>query len=273
MRKKKSCKTSNKAERRRLVWNPSRRRMARLPQNPLVKIYTLNSKQSKRIFTIPLSFFFDEVCILTKMKTRENSASSPLKHFLESTRTRPTLASYKINYPWSQETVKLDQVWLLLSSDAFVINILVWFFFFHLVRYSEDKDDSCTRVHSETRVMWPSLFWSTACDPNYCYRQHGQRERSAPSPNKLWHHGEKCASVSYICLKNSRTFLSYHISNRCGENPSSQFSYKSTRQVAAVTILLTLKMLNIKIKLISSVWILLNPVKHVSSVTSILFTS
>lgn len=108
----------------------------------------------------------------------------------------------------------------------------------------------------------------SVCDPNYyCYRQHSQRERSAPSPNKLWHHGEKCASVSYICLNNSRTFLSYHIGDLYGKILRPKFSYTSVRQVAAVTILLTLKMLDIKIKLISSVWILLHPVKHVSSVT------
>lgn len=79
--------------------------------------------------------------------------------------------------------------------------------------------------------------------------------------------------MSYICLNNSRTFLSYHISDLYGKILRPKFSYTSMRQVAAVTILLTLKMLNIKIKLISSIWILLNPVKHVSSVTSILFTS
>lgn len=214
MRKKK---TSNKAKRRRLVWNPSRRRTARLPQNPWLKFtHWILSSQNKYLQFF--YHFFDEVCILTKMKTWGNSASSPLKHlFLESTRIRPTIASYKINHPRSQETVKLDQVWLLLSSGAFLINILVWFSFFFFGSLLWRQRWQLQSEHSETRVMWPSLFWSTACDPNYCYRLHSQRERSAPSPNKLWHHGEKCASVSYICLNNSRTFLSCHISDLYGK--------------------------------------------------------
>lgn len=39
MKQKKSCKTSNKAKRRHLVWNPSRRRTARLPPNPWLNLH------------------------------------------------------------------------------------------------------------------------------------------------------------------------------------------------------------------------------------------
>lgn len=123
-------KTSNKAKRRRLVWNPSRRRTARLPQNPWLKfIHWILSSQNKYLQFF-YHFFWWSLYLNKNEDVRKFCLNSTKALFLESTRIRPTIASYKINHPRSQETVKLDQVWLLLSSGAFLINILVCFVLF-----------------------------------------------------------------------------------------------------------------------------------------------
>lgn len=180
---------------------------------PLVKIYTLNSEQSKQIFTNPLSFF-DEVCILTKMKTWGSSSSSLLKHFLASI---PMSTSYKITYPWSKETMKFDQVWLLLPSDAFVINILVWFFLY-LVRYSEEKDEGwqLQSVHSVTRMMWPFVLVHSVWSKPLLQVTQPEKEvlQVQTSYGIMVRNVHPWATYAWIII---RTFLSYHISNRHGK--------------------------------------------------------
>lgn len=156
-----------------------------------------------------------------------SSVSSPLKHFLES--INPKLTSYKINYPWSEETVKSD----LLGLAATILRcfrhkyISVGFFFLYLVRYSEGKDEGwkLQSVHSETWVTWPPFIlvhslWSKLLP------QVAQPERKKCSKSKhvmasWW---EMCICELHLLEKFKDPLeLSHQLPAR--ENPSSQLSY------------------------------------------------
>lgn len=145
--------------------------------------------------------------------------------------------------------------------------------FLYLVCYCEEKDEGwqLQSVQRDPKDAAPFALVHSVWSKLPLQVAQPERKKCSKSKQVMVSWWEMCISELHAWIIQGPSWV---ITSAIGaENPSSQLSYKSVRQAAAITILLTLKMLNIKIKLISYVWILLNPVKHVSRVTSILFTS